>query len=245
MEPTQQNIVILTGAGISKESGLDTFRDAGGIWSKVKIEDVATPEAYARDPERVQGFYNARRRPLFAGNIKPNAAHHALARLEREWPDQGGGSVTIVTQNIDNLHESAGSQNLIHMHGEILKARCAACGGLSICEGDLGGGESCPDCSKINTLRPHVVWFGEMPLEMERIYSLLEQCALFISIGTSGNVYPAAGFVSHARNNPEVHTIELNLEPSEGASFFAEARYGAATDLIPLYVEELLQNGLI
>tara|TARA_B100000315_G_scaffold245448_1_gene271348 strand:+ start:3468 stop:4211 length:744 start_codon:yes stop_codon:yes gene_type:complete len=244
MEHRVQNIVILTGAGISKESGLETFRDEDGIWSKVRIEDVATPEAFRRDPEKVQGFYNARRRPLLSGNIKPNGAHDALARLEKEWPEKAGGLVTIVTQNIDNLHETAGSENLIHMHGEILKARCGACGGLSPCGDDLGKGESCPACAEVNRLRPHVVWFGEMPLEMDRIYGLLEDCALFISIGTSGNVYPAAGFVQHARSQGSAHTIELNLEPSEGATFFAEARYGSATNLIPAYVDEILANGI-
>jgi len=244
MDQRVQNIVILTGAGISKESGLDTFRDEDGIWSKVRIEDVATPEAFRRDPEKVQGFYNARRRPLLNGNIKPNGAHAALARLEKAWPGIAGGHVTIVTQNIDNLHETAGSENLIHMHGEILKARCRACGDVSSCEDDLGNGESCPNCGEVNRLRPHVVWFGEMPLEMDRIYGLLEDCALFISIGTSGNVYPAAGFVQHARGQGSAHTIELNLEPSEGATFFAEARYGPATDLIPAYVDELLENGI-
>jgi NAD-dependent deacetylase len=244
MEDNLQNIVILTGAGISQESGLDTFRDKGGLWSKVRIEDVATPEAFKRDPARVQEFYNMRRGLHNGGNIKPNAAHDALAKLEKEWAALDRGSVTIVTQNIDALHETAGSENLIHMHGEILKARCGDCGGISECEYDLGQGEVCPDCAAVNMLRPHVVWFGEMPLEMERIYGLIERCALFISIGTSGNVYPAASFVQHARRNSEVHTIELNLEPSEGASFFAEARYGAATELIPLYVEELLANGL-
>ena len=245
MEESKQNIVILTGAGISQESGLDTFRDKGGLWSKVRIEDVATPEAYARDPERVQEFYNMRRRRHFDGDIKPNAAHAALALLEKEWPSVTGGSVSIVTQNIDNLHEAAGSENLIHMHGEILKARCGDCGEVSICGGDLGQGEACPDCGEINTPRPHVVWFGEMPLEMERIHSLLDRCTLFISIGTSGNVYPAAGFVQLAGGNADTHTIELNLEPSEGATFFAEARYGRASDLIPSYVEELLTNGLV
>ncbi len=244
MEDRQQNIVILTGAGISQESGLDTFRDKGGLWSKVRIEDVATPEAFQRDPERVQDFYNMRRGLHSGGNIVPNAAHLAFAKLEKEWAALGRGSVTIVTQNIDSLHESAGSENLIHMHGEILKARCGACGEISVCTGDLGKGEACPNCKAVNTLRPHVVWFGEMPLEMERIAVLLENCALFISIGTSGNVYPAAGFVQQARRNPAVHTIELNLEPSEGASFFAETRYGAASELIPVFVEELLGKGL-
>ncbi len=215
-----------------------------GVWSKVRIEDVATPEAFQRDPERVQEFYNMRRQKHADGDVKPNAAHTALARLEKEWPTVTGGKVTIVTQNIDNLHEQAGSESIIHMHGEILKARCGDCGGLSACDGDLGKGESCPDCDGINTLRPHVVWFGEMPLEMERIYRLLDNCAMFVSIGTSGNVYPAAGFVQQVRSNILAHTVELNLEPSEGATFFAEARYGTATELIPSYVEELLEHGL-
>ena len=244
MDDTQWEIVILTGAGISQESGLDTFRDKGGIWSKVNIEDVATPNAYQKHPKRVQEFYNARRRPLIEGLIKPNAAHNALARLEKEWSSENRGKVTIVTQNIDNLHEMAGSKNLIHMHGEILKARCQKCGNISICNTDLGFEEACPECTGKDVLRPHVVWFGEMPLEMDHIYALLEKCALFISIGTSGNVYPAAGFVQFVGVNLNVYKIELNLEPSEGATLFDEARYGAATDLIPLFVEELLLNGI-
>ncbi len=234
-----QSIVILTGAGISKESGLDTFRDAGGIWAQVRIEDVATPEAFARDPEKVQGFYNARRAQLVNSTVKPNAAHDALARLEAEW----GGDVTIVTQNIDPLHENAGSKNLIHMHGELLKARCLACGETNAWDRDMGDGEACPSCSASGTLRPHVVWFGEMPLFMDDISALLDRCGLFLSIGTSGNVYPAAGFVQEARANGVAHTVELNLEPSEGASFFHDARYGPATELVPAFVDEILAHG--
>jgi len=241
--PSGQHIVILTGAGISKESGLDTFRDAGGIWSQVRLEDVATPEAFARAPAAVQGFYNARRQQLVNSNVTPNAAHKALARLEQEWPNTGGGSVTIVTQNIDDLHEAGGSQNLIHMHGELLKARCLSCNETSPWRDDLGNGEACSNCGETGTLRPHVVWFGEMPLFMDEIYRLLSQCALFISIGTSGNVYPAAGFVQEARA-AGARTIELNLEPSEGATFFHEARYGPATELIPNFVDEILENGI-
>ena len=235
----EQSIVILTGAGISKESGLETFRDEDGIWAQVRIEDVATPDAFARNPERVQGFYNARRAQLVNSKVIPNAAHAALARLEAEW----GGEVTIVTQNIDNLHEDAGSKNLIHMHGELLKARCLACGDTNPWATDMGDREACPSCSATATLRPHVVWFGEMPLFMDEISALLGRCGLFISIGTSGNVYPAAGFVQEARGNGRAHTVELNLEPSEGASFFHQARYGPATELVPAFVDEVLSQG--
>ena len=230
------SIVILTGAGISKESGLETFRDADGIWSKVRIEDVATPEAFARDPVKVQGFYNARRQSLLNPNVQPNAAHAALARLERDWP----GTVLLVTQNIDDLHERAGSTNLIHMHGEMLKALCEICDTSSPWREDLSDEAICPRCGSAGGLRPDVVWFGEMPYEMERIFAALARCSLFISIGTSGNVYPAAGFVQEARMVAGAHTVELNLEPSSGVTAFAEARHGPATEIVPAYVEELL-----
>lgn len=229
-------IVILTGAGISQESGLDTFRCAGGVWTKVRIEDVATPEGFQRDPAMVHRFYNDRRRNLADPDIVPNAAHHALARLEREWP----GDVLVVTQNIDDLHERAGSRNLIHMHGELLKIRCLRCGVPFTWTGDLGLEDACPDCGKTGVLRPHVVWFGEIPLEMERIYRALEHCALFVSIGTSGHVYPAAGFVAAVRQNGTAQTLEINLDPSEGASLFHEARYGLASREVPRFVDELL-----
>lgn len=232
----QGTIVILTGAGISKESGLDTFRCAGGLWSRVRLEDVATPQAFARDPDLVQDFYNARRRGLLEADVQPNAAHHALARLEREWP----GRVLLVTQNIDDLHDRAGSRNLIHMHGELLKIRCTSCGDPFAWRQDLSTDHACPDCGRTGTLRPHVVWFGEMPLEMERIGAALAECALFVSIGTSGAVYPAAGFVQEVRALGRAHTLELNLEPSEGASLFAEKRYGPATRTVPAFVAELL-----
>ena len=235
----EQNIVILTGAGISKESGLDTFRDADGIWSKVRIEDVATPEAFRRDPKSVQEFYNSRRQQLINSNVKPNTAHVALAKLEREW----SGTVSIVTQNIDNLHEMGGSKNLIHMHGELLKVRCLACLDINSWSSDINNETICPNCKKTNTLRPHVVWFGEMPLHMEKIHQLLNECSIFISIGTSGNVYPAAGFVQLA-TIAGARSIELNLEPSEGATLFTDARYGTATQIVPAYVDELLIEGL-
>ena len=232
-------IVILTGAGISKESGLETFRDPDGIWARVSIEEVATPEAFIRDPERVHAFYNARRRGLLNEAVAPNAAHLALARLERDWP----GEVMLVTQNIDDLHERAGSRNLIHMHGEILKARCEACGAVTDWRNDLEVATRCPACGEAGALRVHVVWFGEMPFEMERITQALAAAALFVSIGTSGSVYPAAGFVEEARRIGRARTVELNLEPSEGASLFHEARHGPASELVPDFVEQILASG--
>lgn len=228
-------IVILTGAGLSAESGLSTFRDPDGIWARHNIEDVATPEAFARNPDKVLEFYNTRRKG--AAGVKPNAAHKALARLEKEY----SGNVLTVTQNIDPLHEQAGTQNLIHMHGEILKSLCAHCGDKQPLEADLGVDLVCTACGKAGGLRPDVVWFGEMPYQMETIYLALARCDLFISIGTSGNVYPAAGFVAEARNTG-AHTVELNLEPSEGASLFAEAMHGPATEVVPAYVEKLLSR---
>ncbi len=234
-----RRIVVLTGAGISKESGLDTFRDADGIWARVSIEEVATPEAFARNPQRVHDFYNARRRGLADPEVGPNAAHLALARLEAEWP----GEVLVVTQNIDDLHERAGSRNLIHMHGEILKARCRACGTASPWRDDMGAASVCPACGRDGALRVHVVWFGEMPFEMDRIYEALTTCDLFVSIGTSGSVYPAAGLVQEARLGGRAHTVELNLEPSEGAGLFHEARHGPASELVPAFVEEVLGEG--
>ena len=233
-------IVILTGAGISRESGLDTFRDADGIWAKVRLEDVATPEAFVRDPAKVHAFYNARRQGLLDPAVAPNPAHAALARLEAEWP----GEVLLVTQNIDDLHERAGSRALIHMHGELLKARCRACGGVVAWDRDMDLQSCCPACATMGELRAHVVWFGEMPLEMDRIYAALADCELFLSIGTSGTVYPAAGFVQEARATGGAHTVELNLEPSDGHSLFAERHYGPAGELVPRYVERLLSEGL-
>ena len=232
----RENIVILTGAGISKESGIDTFRDKGGIWSKVKVEDVATPQAFEKNPSTVQKFYNGRRANLLAPSIKPNAAHFALARLEREWQ----GDVAVITQNIDNLHEAAGTKNLIHMHGELLKARCTNCGLVLDWDKPLGEGAKCPDCYQ-KTLRPHVVWFGETPLMMGSIDQLLANCNLFLSIGTSGNVYPASGFVQVA-NACGSHTVEINLEPSEGATLFKQSKYGVATLLVPSFVQTLIDS---
>lgn len=234
---TDATIVILTGAGISRESGLHTFRDADGIWATVRIEDVATPEAFARDPDRVHAFYNARRRGLLDAAIAPNAAHVALARLQAEWP----GRVVLVTQNIDDLHERGGSTDVVHMHGELLKARCAVCSTVVEHRGDLGRADPCGNCGLTDCMRPHVVWFGEMPLRMEEIGAALADCDLFVSIGTSGNVYPAAGFVAEARAHGAA-TLELNLEPSAGATLFDAARHGPATAIVPAWVDNLLAS---
>jgi len=232
-----RNIVILTGAGISRESGLETFRDPDGIWAQVRVEDVATPEAFERDPDRVLAFYNMRRRNLLSGRIAPNAAHHALARLEAAWP----GGFLLVTQNVDDLHERAGSQKLVHMHGESLKARCLACETVVGWRADLDRASRCPACEEVGRLRPNVVWFGEIPHDTGRIAEALEQVDLFVSIGTSGHVYPAAGFVLEARVRG-AQTVELNLEPSEGASLFGEALYGKATELVPPFVDRLIAD---
>ena len=228
------SIVILTGAGISKESGLATFRDPDGIWATVRIEDVATPDAFRRDPERVLEFYNVRREQLMDPSVMPNAAHKALGELEAFWP----GEVLVVSQNIDDLHERGGTQNLIHMHGELGKSQCHHCGDVVGGLNDLRTDMTCAKCGESGGMRPHVVWFGEMPLHMERILAALERCGLFISIGTSGNVYPAAGFVQEARR-AGAQTIELNLEESEGATLFHEARYGPATEVVPAFVGAL------
>jgi NAD-dependent deacetylase len=232
-----KRIVILTGAGISKESGLDTFRDKDGIWSKVRLEDVATPEGFRRDKAKVHAFYNERRRQLADPAIKPNAAHQALARLEAEWP----GEVLLVTQNIDDLHERAGSRNLLHMHGEMRKIRCEHCREVHVWLDDLDTSIPCPACVKAGGLRPHVVWFGEMPLFMEQIQRALAECDLFMSIGTSGNVYPAANFVVDARRGGRARTVELNLEPSQGASLFDERLNGPATTIVPAFIERLFK----
>ena len=227
------NIVILTGAGLSAESGLGTFRGPGGLWENFRIEDVATPEGFARDPVLVHGFYNLRR--SWHKKARPNAAHLALARLEREH-----GNVLTVTQNIDALHEAAGTKNLIHMHGELERALCAACGVSAPWTEDLSIETLCQACGAA-AMRSDVVWFGEMPREMDRIYQALVACDLFVSIGTSGTVYPAAGFITDALA-AGARTVELNLEPSAGQSLFSERRYGAATLIVPAFVDELLSR---
>ncbi|MBB6467021.1 NAD-dependent deacylase [Aminobacter carboxidus] len=227
------SIVVLTGAGISAESGVDTFRDKDGIWAKVDYRDVATPEGFTRDPELVHEFYNQRRSGL--AEVAPNAAHVALARLERAFP----GKFLLVTQNIDDLHERAGSLRLTHMHGELNKALCAHCGSRHPWHSAMSRASRCPSCQEIGQLRPDVVWFGEMPYRMDEIEEALASCDLFVSVGTSGNVYPAAGFVEQARY-AGARTIELNLEPSEGCGLFEQAIHGRATEIVPEFVEHLL-----
>ena len=227
-----RNIVILTGAGISAESGIDTFRGAGGLWENHRVEDVATPEAFARDPELVLRFYDMRREAIQQKH--PNAAHQALARLDREWD----GGLLIVTQNVDDLHERAGARRVLHMHGEHLNAWCLSCDVRSPWTGPLIRRPPCPQCGE-PALRPDVVWFGEMPYRMDEIHASLRDADLFVSIGTSGAVYPAAGFVRNARDLG-ARTLELNLEESQGSPWFHESRLGPATEIVPAWVDEIL-----
>ncbi len=230
-------VVVLTGAGISAESGIRTFRATDGLWEEHRVEDVATPEGFARDPQLVQAFYNARRQQLQQPEIKPNAAHLALAELERALGDR----FVLITQNIDNLHERAGNRNVIHMHGELLKVRCSQSGQILEWRQDVTEDDKCHCCQFPAPLRPHVVWFGEMPLGMDDIYQSLAMADLFIAIGTSGHVYPAAGFVHEARLHG-AHTVELNLEPSQVGSEFEEKHYGLASKVVPEFVERLLKG---
>lgn len=227
-----QNIVILTGAGISAESGLETFRSEDGLWAQHRIEDVCTPQALRRDPALVHRFYDLRRAAL--DGVEPNAAHLALARLEREWP----GEFLLITQNVDDLHERAGSRRVLHMHGALNSALCAACGHRTEWQGSLPPGSACPSCAA-PALRPDIVFFGEMPYRMDEIEAAFDRFILFVSIGTSGAVYPAAGFVRMA-SAAGARTLELNLEPSAGSGWFDECRHGPATRLVPAWVDELL-----
>ncbi len=228
-------LVVLTGAGISQESGLATFRDAGGVWLTEGIENVATPAAFRRNPARVHAFYNARRAQLAA--VAPNAAHRALAELERAWVARGGDFL-LVTQNIDDLHARAGNERVVQMHGALRRGRCLACREVLPVAGDIGVDTACPRCGKVGGMRPDIVWFGEMPLHMPAIMAALDACGLFVSIGTSGVVYPAAGFIAEVAGR--ARTVELNLEPSAGTPLFDEARHGPATEVVPAFVAELL-----
>ena len=232
-------IVVLTGAGISVESGLSTFRGAGGLWEGYRLDEVATPEAFARDPRTVQRFYDMRRAQLLGEGVQPNPGHTALAELEARFP----GTVLVVTQNIDDLHERAGSRNLIHMHGELLKVRCLGCHRVHPWQASLLDPHVCPACAVPDRLRPHVVWFGEMPLALDLIFEALQDCDLFVSIGTSGSVYPAAGFVQQVRAVGRAHTIEINPEISAVGNLFAEHRQGPASTEVPRLVAELLGDG--
>ncbi|PRY25484.1 NAD-dependent deacetylase [Aliiruegeria haliotis] len=229
-----QKIVLLTGAGISAESGLGTFRDAGGIWSQYDLEEVATPEGFARNPALVHSFYNARR--ANALDAAPNAAHEALARLERDWP----GEVVLITQNVDDLHERAGHNRVIHMHGELTQALCAACGAHWEAPREMFAEDPCPECGEPAT-RPDIVWFGEMPYDMDLIERHIASASLFASIGTSGQVFPAAGFVMQA-NAAGAETVELNLEASELSGMFDERHEGPASDVVPQWVEQMLET---
>jgi NAD-dependent deacetylase len=231
--PDPINIVILTGAGISAESGLATFRGPDGLWEGHRVEDVCTPEALAHDPDTVLRFYDERRAAL--ARVRPNAAHEALARLDRHWD----GGLLIVTQNVDDLHERAGAERLLHIHGELLSALCRACGAREAFTGSMRGGSRCTACAATNQLRPDIVFFGEIPYDMERIEAALMAADLFVSIGTSGAVYPAAGFVRLARA-AGARTLELNLEPSAASILFDEARTGPATTLVPAWVDQVL-----
>ncbi|WP_179505748.1 MULTISPECIES: NAD-dependent deacylase [unclassified Sphingomonas] len=234
-----QHIVILTGAGVSAESGIDTFRDGGGLWEQHRVEDVATPEAFARDPDLVLRFYDLRRAAI--QEKAPNAAHRALARLEHEWPAKvPGGSVTLVTQNVDDLHLRAGSRHLIAMHGQHLSAWCTACDTRHAWTDPLIDRPPCPACGAAS-LRPDIVWFGEVPYRMDDIHDAMQRADLFVSIGTSGAVYPAAGFVRLARELG-AETVELNLERSQGSAWFHDTRLGPATQVVPEWVDELLKT---
>jgi len=226
-----RNIVVLTGAGISAESGVATFRGPGGLWEGHRVEDVCTPQALARDPDLVHRFYDLRRAALAA--VEPNAAHRALARLDAEW----AGNLLIVTQNVDDLHERAGAKRLLHMHGELNSALCAACDARRPWAGEMPPGTICDQCGA-PAMRPDIVFFGEIPYRMAAIQAALAECDLFVSIGTSGAVYPAAGFVQLA-NAVGARTLELNLDPSEGSDWFDESRLGSAGVLVPQWVDEV------
>jgi NAD-dependent deacetylase len=230
-----KRIVVLTGAGVSAESGLSTFRDRDGIWAQHDWRAVATPEGFAANPALVHDFYNRRRQNLQSVHV--NAAHWALAALEERLA-AAGGKLTLVTQNVDDLHERAGSRNLIHMHGELTKARCSACEAARLWDGALSVATACPSCGRTGCLRPHVVWFGETPFDLDRIAAEIARADLFASIGTSGSVYPAAGFAAEARSM-NIPCTELNLEPSENAWVFSDGRYGKAGEIVPAWAMEI------
>jgi NAD-dependent deacetylase len=234
---SQLKVVVLTGAGISAESGLKTFRDNNGLWEDHSIEDVATPEGFERDPELVYRFYNQRRRQLLSPEVQPNKAHLALAKLENVL----GDNFTLITQNVDNLHQTAGNKNVLHMHGSLLSARCLASDSCRDIFSDLDHTNQCECCQPASGMRPDIVWFGEMPKYMQQIEILLNAADVFVSIGTSGTVYPAAGFVSQA-NQYGAYSLELNLEPSLGQNEFAEKHYGPASELVSRFVDILLKG---
>lgn len=230
------NIFILTGAGISKESGLDTFRDQDGLWANHRIDDVATPEGFKKNPKLVHKFYNHRRQEL--KKVEPNAAHLALAKLETTWPSK----VTLVTQNVDDLHERAGSKNMIHMHGRLKEVRCIDTGKVFQWEKDLEIADKCECCGKKGNLRPNIVWFGELPVDLPLIFQALDNCDYFLSIGTSGNVYPAGGFAQHVQMRGGVTLAEFNIDDSEITHLFQQHHKGPATQTVPTFVDGLIEK---
>ncbi len=234
---THPQLVVLSGAGLSAESGVATFRGADGLWEGHRIEDVATPEAFARTPELVQHFYNLRRAAL--KTVEPNAAHHALVRLEKTWP----GSFLHITQNVDDLNERAGAERLLHMHGQLKKVRCVWCRSVLDWEADLEVTTACPECEQTGKLRPDIVWFGEMPYYIDEIMRALETVDIFLCIGTSGVVYPAAGFARLAAENGCQRLIEVNLEPTGISNHFTERHHGPASIEVPRLVGVLLEKG--
>lgn len=229
------NIFVLTGAGISKESGLDTFRDQDGLWANHRVEDVATPDGFQKNPKLVHKFYNHRRAEL--KKVNPNAAHIALVKLETMWP----GKVTIVTQNVDDLHERAGSKNIIHMHGRLKEGRCVETGKVYPWENDMDQSSICPCCNKKGNVRPNIVWFGELPVDLPLIFQALDKADYFLSIGTSGNVYPAGGFAQHVTMRGDSKLVEFNVEESEISHLFQDHRIGPASKTVPLYILELME----
>jgi NAD-dependent deacetylase len=237
-----RNIVILTGAGVSAESGLDTFRGAEGLWTRYDPYKLATPEAFAEDPDKVHEFYNLRRAAV--ASAQPNTAHLALADWEARHTAETGGNFLLITQNVDDLHERGGSRRLLHMHGELAKSRCLHCGDIRDGLAELTTSSACAECGATGGLRPNVVWFGEMPMGLDKIRAALDACNLFVAIGTSSTVYPAAGFVGQVRALGRAHTVEINLAPSEGHSAFAECIYGSASKVVPAFVD-LLTRGPI
>lgn len=249
VEQKIRRVVVLTGAGISAESGIATFRATDGLWEDHRIEDVATNDGFLRDPEIVHRFYNARRRTLLGRKdhiasdgkhsaVVFNAAHRALTHFENFLSVVTASDFLLVTQNVDNLHEQAGSINIRHMHGELLKMRCTKSEIAHDWTADCAPQTPCPCCGRLGTLRPDIVWFGEVPFHLDEISEHLKSCDLFVSIGTSGNVYPAAGFFQLARSCG-ARTVELNLEPSKNGALFDESRYGSATDVVSTFFREL------
>lgn len=233
-----EKIVILTGAGISAESGIKTFRDQNGLWENHDVLDVATPQGFERDPELVYRFYNQRRAQLFSKEVAPNPAHFALAKLEQEFR----GEVILITQNVDDLHERAGHKNVLHMHGELLKMRCIKTGQVYPIKEDLHLSTVCSCCQSAGNLRPHIVWFGELPFHLNKIEDHLGEADLFLSVGTSGVVYPAAMFVEIAKNEPGCKAVEINLEQGAHAHAFDRSIYGKASEHVPLFVDEILME---